>query len=151
MRSVPVVAVDPDRQPVATFQGCLIDSCIDPLPECGLYEALGLAAGSGSVGSGVPAPDVQPGTNLADDLGGIAGPILGHDALHGHAQALIVADGCLEKGDRTAGGLIGHHADEADPGTAVNGDMQILPSCSWGVGHSGVMPSHPMPRLRKVP
>ena len=120
MRSVPVVAVDPDRQLAATFQGCLIDSCIGPLPECGLYEALGLAVGSGSEGSGAPVPDVQPGTSLAEELGGIAGPIVGHDALHSHAQALIVADGRLEEGDRATGGLVRHHTDDADPGMDNN-------------------------------
>ena len=151
MRSVPVVAVDPDRQLAATFQGCLIDSSIGPLPECGLYEALGLAVGSGSEGSGAPVPDVQPGTSLVEELGGIAGPIVGHDALHGHAQALIVADGRLEEGDRAAGGLVRHHTDEADPGMVINGDMQIFPPRSRGVERSRVPPGHPMSGLRKAP
>ena len=64
--SVRVVAVDPDRQPVATFQGCLTGRYIGPLPECGLYEMSDFVVGSASVGFGSPVPDVQFGTGLAD-------------------------------------------------------------------------------------
>ena len=96
-------------------------------------------------------PDVQPSTSLAEELGGIAGPVVGHDALHGHAQALIVTDGRLEEGDRAAGDVVRHHTDEADPGMVINGDMQIFPSRSRGVDRFRVPPGHPMPGFRKAP
>ena len=113
MRSMPLVAMNPGWKVVASLRGGLIDGRIGPFPEGGLYEAFSLAVGSRGVGSGTNMTDVELGTEIAEDLGSVAGAVVGHDAFHGDAEVLIAGDSRLEKGDCASGGFVGHHSGKA--------------------------------------
>ena len=48
-----------------------------------------------------------------EDLGGIAGYVVGYDAFNGDSRVLMVGDSCLKKGDCASGGFVGITTEKA--------------------------------------
>ena len=116
MRSVPVVAVTPDRSAIGAVFGSGICLSICPLAQRGLDEALGFAV---SVGSGADVFEAEALASFPEGLGELAGSVLGHDPLDGRAEALVVGDRCFQEVNGTLLALGGHDLGEGDAGMIV--------------------------------
>src|SRR5512134_754895 len=128
MRSVPVVAMEPDRQLVCAMAGGGVCVGIGPLAQCGLDEAFGLAICLWGVGFGANVPEAEALAGFAEGRGEIAGSVVGHDPLDSHAEALVVGDGGLQEGNGAFLAFGGHDLSDGNPGVVVDADMHELPA-----------------------
>ena len=76
-------------QSAGSLHGGLTGDRMGSFPDGGLYEAFGRAAGSRGIGPGTDMVDVEIDTEIAEDLGGVAGSVVGHDAFKGDPEVLI--------------------------------------------------------------
>jgi len=90
MRSVPVVAVEEVWEVSGALDGMRVSVSVGPLTQAGLDEALGLAVGSGSVGSGAHVAQAETAKVAAKGVSDVARAIVGHDALGADAQGAEV-------------------------------------------------------------
>jgi len=127
MGSVPIVAVEPCWQVVASLAGVFESGGVGPFAERGLSEALGLAVGLGCVGLGADVPDSETFAGALEGEGFIATAIIGHDAVDAHAEALEVGDRSLEESYGAAPLLIGEDVDAGDARVVIDGDVCELP------------------------
>src|ERR1700686_661146 len=128
VRSVPIVAVQPARQLDPALSRVAIGLSIGPFAQAGLDESLGLSIGLWRVGLGPDVTEPEPLAGFAEGEGFIAGAVIGHDALDFDAEAFVVGERGLEKGDGAALLLVGHDLGESDAGVIVDGDMDELPA-----------------------
>ena len=70
----------------------------------------------------------EPLAGSSEGEGFVAGAVVGHDALDGDAEACIVGDGGLEKGDGAALAFGLHHSAEGDARGIVDADVDELPA-----------------------
>src|SRR6266851_4576651 len=85
---------------------------IGPLAQGGLNEALGLAVGAGSVGTGEAVLDAELEAGGAEVAGTIAGAVVGEQAADGDAVLGVEGDGGVQEGDGGLALLVGQHARE---------------------------------------
>ena len=93
-----VVVPKPPRQIAFALVGCLIPSRIGPFVYQRLYEALGLAVGLRSVGSGEKMTKIEPLADFPEESRSVASPVVGHNLFYGDAQFLEVLGRPLQEG-----------------------------------------------------
>ncbi len=72
MRTVPIVAMEPERQLGASVVGGLIGMGVGPFPEGGLDKALCLAVGLGRVWPGADVLEAEIAAGIAEGLRAVA-------------------------------------------------------------------------------
>src|ERR1035438_8185803 len=87
MRPLEVVVVGPRLEASITLLGVGPVFCIGPLAQRGLDEALGLAVGSGRVGSGAAVVELHLLACLAELAGAVAGAVVGEQGADADAVA----------------------------------------------------------------
>ena len=110
---------------------------VGPFAQGGLDEALGLAVGLWSVGSGEAVLEAESGDGGAHGVGAVAGTVVGGDALSVDAVSFEEGQGGVEEGDGTAGGFVGEELREGAAGVIVDGDVEELKSRPRGCGRAG--------------
>ena len=123
---------------VVSLRGALIDGYISPFPEGGLYKPFGFPVGSRGVGSDTDMADVKIGAEIAENLGGVAGSVVHHDAFNGDPEVLIVGDRGQEESSRASGGFAKHYSGESHAGIVVDADVQVFPPCVTASVHANV-------------
>src|SRR2546425_9337176 len=96
---MPIVAMQPDGQLGSSVRRGWISEGIGPFPERRLNEAFGLAVGFWRIRLGADVLEAEIAAGPGEGLRPIAGTVVGHDAADGDAEACIVGQRCLEKGD----------------------------------------------------
>src|SRR5215210_3653712 len=128
MRSVPIVAVQPKGEIAASLIGGGVGSCVSPLSQRGLYEALGFSIGLWGIGAGPDRLDVEPVAGADKCFRPVARAIVGHDAADGDAEASIVGGGGLQESDGALLLFIGKDAGGGEARMVIDGHMDELPS-----------------------
>jgi hypothetical protein len=128
MRTVEVVMLEPGREVQIAFLRVEVMANVGPLAQGGLDEALGLAVGAGSVGTGEAVLDAELEAGGAELSGAIAGAVVGEQAADGDAVLGVEGDGGVQEGDGGLALLVGQHAGEGEAGVIVDGDVQSLPA-----------------------
>ena len=77
----------------------------------------------------------------------VAGAVVGHHALNLNAEAFVIVERRLEKGDGTAFLLAGHHLGEGDTGGIIDADMDIFPTGASSVALSSPIASDAVANL----
>ena len=101
---------------------------VSPFAQGGLDEALGLAVGARSVGTGEAVLDAELEAGGAKLSGAIAGAVVGEQASDGDAVLGVEGDGGVQEGDSGWALLVGQHAGEGEAGVIVDSDVQSLPA-----------------------
>src|SRR6266403_1105326 len=107
MRPVPIVPMQPNGQVLGAASGCRIGDGVSPFPERGLNEALGLAVGFGRVWFCADVLEAEIAAGLGESFRSVAGAVVGHDPRDDDAEAFVVSDSRLEKGDGALLALVG--------------------------------------------
>jgi hypothetical protein len=95
---------------------------VSPLAQRGLDEALGLAVGPGSIGSGAQMLEAQFAASAGEGVATKTRTVVGHDAFEFHAEALIMGHGLLEEGDGGGPLLVGENGGVGQTGMIIDGD-----------------------------
>ncbi len=127
MRPVPVVSVQPDRQRSGAVVRGWVGLSVGPFAQGGLDDALGLAVCLGRIGLGPDVLEAEITASGAEDLGAVAGAIIGHHAGNRDAEVRVVGDRGPEEGDRALLLLVRKDLREGHPGGIVDADVDELP------------------------
>ena len=112
--AMPVVSMQPEGEFFGASIGGGIGLGVGPFAQSGLDEALGLAIGLGGVRFGAEVFEPEIAAGVAEVEGSIAGAIVGHHPGNRDAEALVVSQGCLQKGGGAVFPLIGQDLGESD-------------------------------------
>src|SRR5215210_6275107 len=100
---------------------------VGPFAQRSLDEALGFAVCLGRIRLGPDVLEAEIAAGGAEDLGTIAGAIVGHHAGNRDAEVRVVGDCGLEEGDRALLLLVRKDLREGHPGGVVDADVDELP------------------------
>ena len=124
---------------------------IGPFTECCLDEALGLAVGLRCVRLGADVFDAEVSTGIAERESLITTAIVSHDARNSDAEAFVIGDGGLEKGDGAIGFFIRFDLGESNAGMVVNADVDELPADAAAIALAGSIAGDAMAYLVETP
>jgi len=89
---------------------------------------LGLSVGFRRVWPGSDVFEAAGFAGVAEGVGLVAGPVVGHDAADGDTEAFVVGEGGVEEGDGVFLLLVGQDLAEGDAGVVVDADVEELSS-----------------------
>src|SRR5690606_14386391 len=101
---------------------------VGPFPERGLDEAFGLAVGLWRVRPGADVLEAELAAGPGESPCPVAGTVVGHDAADGDAEACVVGDRGLEKGDGTLLPFVRQDLREGDTRSIVDADVDEFPA-----------------------
>src|ERR1700722_16906599 len=139
MGAMPVIAVKPNGQFGGALLGCVVGSCVGPLAQAGLNEALGLSVGLGRVGFGSQMLDPEPAQGLGVAAGAEARAIVGHDALDLDAEASKEPQGVEQEKQGGDSLLVRQDFRIGEPGVVVDRQMHIFPADPAGLALAGAL------------
>jgi hypothetical protein len=89
-------------------------------------------------------PETEVAAGITEVEGSVAGTVVGHDPGHGDAEALVVGDGGLEKGDGATLLLVGQDLGEGEAGGVVDANVDELPANATGVALTSAVTGDPV-------
>jgi len=104
-----------------------------------LLRGQALAVGLRGVGLGADVFEPEIAAGVAEVERSVARAIVGHDAGHRDAEAVVVGQRCLQEGCGALLLLIGHDLGEGDTRGVVNTDMDELPADAAAVALAGAV------------
>ena len=124
MGSMVVVIVVPRLEVSISLLGVVPVLSTGPLAQGGLDKALGLAVGSGSVGSGAAVLEEHSLAGVSELLGAVAGTVVGEQSAHTDAVGSEEGHRRAQEGASSFRLLIGQHLSKGHARVVVDGHMQ---------------------------
>src|SRR5712691_2935723 len=128
MVAMPVVMVQPAVQGGTARGRAGVGAAIGPLAQQRLDEALRLAVGARRVGPGAEMAELGALAGRGEDVGEVAGAVVGHKAADPDAVAAKPGQGAPEKPHARDALLIGQDLDVGQPGGIIDGHVHELPA-----------------------
>src|SRR5580658_3680779 len=133
MGAVPVVLVDPFWKGLVPFRGVLIEPCVGPFADGGLYESFCFSVCAWGIDSGADMSSIEGVALGFEQIGDKAGSVIGHDAAHPDVVADEVSR-CLAKEKACRSGFfVGHHGHIGHAGVVVDSNVEELPAGAAGL------------------
>src|SRR5215469_2461110 len=130
MRAMPVVAVQPARQVREAMLRAGIGSCIRPLAQRRLDEALGLAISTRGVGSSEAMVDAKIAASLGKELTAVAPTIVGEHFADPDAKSSVIGHSSSQEHRDAVALLIGQWLGICDSRGVIDRHVYELPACS---------------------
>jgi hypothetical protein len=130
---MPVVVVEEAGEALRALVGMGVGVSIGPLAEGGLDEAFGLAIGLRSVGPGEALLEAQACDFRGHGPRAVGGAVVGVETLGGDAKLGKEGQCVVEESEGTGGRFVWVELSKGEAGVIVDGDVEILPACAWGM------------------
>ena len=128
MGPLEVVVAHPGPQGAGAQGRVAVRHRVGPLLQPGLDEALGLAVGAGTLGSGPEVTDPQGRAGGGKAPRAVTGAVVGQDAFDAHPQPVESRDGAPEERGAGHALLVAWDLDVAHARGIIDGDVHVLPA-----------------------